>query len=136
MAIESVPSGSSTTTGFLRTPSVATMAIWGWLITGMVNKVPKGPALVRVKVPPLMSSMVSRLDRARSARLATSRARARSRLSAASWMTGTSRPSKLRSTAMPRLIRLCTMRASSPTELFMLGHSAMASMTARAMNGR
>ena len=45
------------------------MATWGWLMTGTVNKVPNGPALVMVKVPPLMSSMVSRLVRARSARL-------------------------------------------------------------------
>ncbi len=37
---------------------------------------------------------------------------------------------------MPRLTWLWTIRASSPTELFMWGQSAMASMTARAMNGR
>ena len=37
----SPPSGNSTTTGFLRTASVAKMATCGWLITGTVSNVPK-----------------------------------------------------------------------------------------------
>ena len=64
----SEPSGSSMATGRLRTPSVERMATCGWLMTGTVMKVPNGPALVMVKVPPEMSSMVSRLARALAAR--------------------------------------------------------------------
>ena len=44
------------------------MATWGWLITASVMSVPNGPALVMVKVPPEMSSCVSRFVRARVAR--------------------------------------------------------------------
>ena len=51
------------------------------------------PTLVIVTVPPVMSSAESFLVRARSASSAMSRAMARSRLSSASWMTGTIRPS-------------------------------------------
>ena len=62
--------------------------------------VPNGPELEMVNVPPEMSSADSFLVRARVARSLISRAMARRRLSSASWMTGASRPSKSRSTAM------------------------------------
>ncbi len=84
----SEPSGSSMTTGRLRTPSVDKIATCGWLITGTVISVPKPPALVMVKVPPEMSSIVSRLERARDASPDISRAKATSRFSSARWTTG------------------------------------------------
>ena len=46
------------------------MATWGWLMIAPVSRVPNGPALVIEKVPPLMSSRLSRLVRARSASVA------------------------------------------------------------------
>ena len=98
----SVPSGSSTTTGFRFTPSVLRIATWGWLITGIVSSVPNGPGLVIVKVPLEMSSGVSFFERARDARSLMSRAMARMRLPSASRITGTMRPLKSRSTAIPR----------------------------------
>ena len=108
----------------MRTPSVDRIATCGWLITGTVINVPKPPALVMVKVPPEMSSIVSRLERAREASPDISRASATSRFSSARWMTGTSRPSKSRSTAMPRLTSPCTISSSSPTEELRYGHSS------------
>ena len=109
----SVPSGSSTTTGRFLTPSVDTIATWGWLMTGAVMSVPNPPGLVMVNVPPEISSAPSFLVRARLARSAISLAIDRSRLQSASWMTGTMRPSKLRSTAMPRWTARWTMSLSS-----------------------
>ncbi len=103
MAIASVPSASVTTTGLRVTPSVERIATWGWLMTGITMNVPNGPEFEMVNVPPEMSSADSFLVRARVARSWMSRAIARSRLSSASWMTGASRPSKSRSTAIARL---------------------------------
>ena len=102
MAMASVPSAPVTTTGLRVTPSVDRIATWGWLMTGITMKVPNGPELEMVNVPPVMSSADSFLVRARVARSEMSRAMARSRLSSASWITGASSPSKSRSTAMAR----------------------------------
>ena len=132
----SLPSGSSTTTGRFLTPSVETMATWGWLMTANVIRVPKPPGLVMVNVLPEISSAFSFLLRAREARSAISRAIDRSRLPSASWTTGTISPSKLRSTAIPRCTALCTTSSLSPTAALTWGKSRMASMTARATNGR
>ena len=49
--MDSVPSGSSTTTGFRATPSVDKIATWGWLMMAPVIRVPNGPALVIEKCP-------------------------------------------------------------------------------------
>ena len=80
MAIASDPSAAVTTTGLRLTPSVDRIATWGWLMIAPVNRVPKGPGLEMVNVPPVMSSADRFPERARSARSRISRAMARSRL--------------------------------------------------------
>ena len=62
-------------------------------------------------------------DRARLARSLISRAMARSRLPSASWTTGTMRPLKSRSTAMPRLRSCARSARSSPNVALTSGNS-------------
>ena len=89
----SVPSGCDDHGGRRFTPSVDRIATCGWLMIGAVRNVPKGPALVIVKVPPVMSSALSFLVRARSA---SSRIRGPCPAGSAPrrrWTTGTISPS-------------------------------------------
>jgi hypothetical protein len=82
-------------------PRIATC---GWLMTGVPKRLPKTPGLVMVKVPPCVSSGLSFLLRARSARSLAVLA-SPTRLSwSAFLMTGTSRPRPGMSTAMPMLM--------------------------------
>ena len=69
---------------------------------GIVSTDPAEPLLEIVNVPPEISSGLSLRVRARLARSEISRAMAASRLVSALRMTGASRPSYSRSTAMPR----------------------------------
>jgi hypothetical protein len=93
MAIASPPSAVSTTTGLRVIASVERIATCGWLMMGIVSTDPAEPLLEIVNVPPLISSGISFLVRARPARSWISRAIARSRLLSASLMTGTMSPS-------------------------------------------
>ena len=52
------------------------------------------------------------------------------------WMTGASKPSKLRSTAIATLMSWWTTSAPSPTDALICGNSRSASHSARTMNGR
>src|SRR5438552_16604163 len=70
------------------------------------------------------------------ARSTISRAIPRSRLVSALWMTGASKPSKLRSTAIATLMSWWTTSAPSPTDALICGNSRSASHNARTMNGR
>ena len=126
IAIESEPSGSSTTTGFFFTLVIDKMPTWGWLMIDCIRSMPYGP---------VMSSGVSFFVRARLARSAMSRAIERMRLPSASRTTGTIRPLKSRSTATPRATEWCTTSELSATEAFTFGYVRIESITARAMNG-
>jgi len=75
IAMLSLPSSSVTTTGrFLMAP-MPRIATWGWLMMGRPKVSPNTPGLVMVKVPPVISSGLSCLVRARSARSFRARAR-------------------------------------------------------------
>ena len=136
MAIDSPPSLSVITTGFRDTPSVESIATWGWLMTGATMKVPKGPEFETVNVPPMSSSVRSFELRARAARSAISRAIAPRRLSSARRTTGASSPSKLRSMATLRSTWSCSTSPPSTTEALRCGNSCSTWTSARQMNGK
>ena len=102
MAMTSLPSTSTSTTGrFSITPSPR-IATCGWLMIGVPKSDPKTPGFVTVKVPPRSSSGPSRFERARSARSLTAFARPTRLSRSALRTTGTKSPQS-RATAIPRL---------------------------------
>ena len=98
--------------------------------------VPKEPEFDIVYVPSTISSEPSRLLRARVETSRMANASEASDMLSASLTTGTTKPSRSRSTAIPRLTRLNRTRLSPSTWALIRGKSAMARHAARATNGR
>src|SRR5258708_9035054 len=119
------PSAVSMTTGRFLIAPTARMATWGWLMMGVPIRLPKVPTLVIVKVPPWVSSGLSLLWRALSAREFTFLVRP-TRLS---WyalrITGTMRLPLGSAVAMPILISFLMMILSPSRELLIRGYFLM-----------
>ena len=103
---------------------------------GAVSSVPKLPEFESVYVASVTSSGASRPERAFFDTEWMLRARSASDFPAASYTTGTIKPSPARSTAIPRLMRRCRTKASPSRLAFTAGNSGMAWQTAKATNGK
>jgi hypothetical protein len=112
------------------------MATSGWLITGVVTMPPSGPRLLMVMVEPASSSRPALPLRAASARRAISFAQVHRSIASAWRSTGTISPASV-CAATPRCTASwrVTTPASSSKRAFIIGKSATASTTARAMKG-
>ena len=138
IAIESVPSADSTTTGFFLIDSVERIATFGWLMIGEVMKELNDPLLDIVNVLPVTSSRPYFLFLRSVETSVIFLASPRKLKESESFTVPTSNPSLFKSTAMPKLIKSCSSWTFFPrsNELFTTGNSLKALMVATEINGK